>query len=70
MYARYLFLMPSYPANNVTQIFGKLKEKIDPAEQRRREQELNARIQAQYEKTQSRIAELVRKTDIAELVRG
>ncbi|KAF2097665.1 hypothetical protein NA57DRAFT_39989 [Rhizodiscina lignyota] len=40
-------------------VFEKLKQKADPKEQEKRERELNARIQAQYEKAQARVAELI-----------
>ncbi|KAJ9654898.1 hypothetical protein H2201_008922 [Coniosporium apollinis] len=40
-------------------VFEKLKQKLDPQEQAKRDQEANARIHAQYERAQARVAELI-----------
>jgi outer membrane protein insertion porin family len=38
-----------------------LKQKIEPAEQEKRQQDVSAKVQAQYQKAQERLVELVRK---------
>jgi len=43
------------------QIFEKLKQKIEPAEQERRQQDVNAKVHSQHQKTQERLVELVRE---------
>ncbi|KAF2843192.1 hypothetical protein M501DRAFT_966391 [Patellaria atrata CBS 101060] len=40
-------------------IFDKLRQKVDPKEQEKREKEFNARVHEQYEKSQQRLAELL-----------
>jgi len=52
------------------QIFEKLKQKIEPAEQEKRQQDVNAKVHAQYQKAQERLAELVRKNASMRYYRG
>jgi hypothetical protein len=44
------------------QVFERLKEKVDPAEQRKQHDELNARRFVQEQKSQERLVELVRES--------
>ncbi|OCK83310.1 outer membrane protein, OMP85 family [Lepidopterella palustris CBS 459.81] len=40
-------------------VFEKMKQKLDPAEEQKREQEINSRVHAQYQKAQERLVELI-----------